>query len=371
MFIFTTLIFIGILSLLVIVHEFGHFFVAKRSGMKVEEFGLGLPPRAWGKQIGETIYSINWLPFGGFVRILGESGEDSKNPRSFSAKPFWKRFLVLFAGVTMNFLLASYLLMLGNTAGLPTAVTTEDIIENRVGNFSDLKVQIMGVAPQSPAETEGLSIGDTVREVKYIEDGVQKVFPISFPDRFVEIVDEKRGERIIVVVQRGGEIYDVSIVPRLDIPEGEGALGVQITQTVIVIYPFYEAVWRGFADAFKIAVLIVVVFTNIIRDLIFQGRFTGELAGPVGIAVLTARFSQLGFSYLLQFTAVLSINLAIINALPLPALDGGRALFLVIEKLRGKPVPHHVEQKIHTVGFILLIFLILLITYRDIAKLLS
>lgn len=367
----TALIFIGILSLLVFVHEFGHFFVAKRTGMKVEEFGFGLPPRAWGKKIGETIYSLNWLPFGGFVKIVGESGEERQDPRSFSSKPFWQRFLVLFAGVSMNFLLASYLLMLGYTAGLPAAVTTEEIIEGKVGNFTDLKVQIMGVAPGSPADSAGLAIGDTIKEVKYFEGGKQLVFPISFPDRFKEIIDSKRGEEVVLTVARGEETYDMSIIPRADPPEGEGALGIQMSQTVIVLLPFYEAMWRGVTDAFKIAGLIVVVFVNIIKDLVVTGKFAGELSGPVGIAVLTARFSQLGFSYLMQFTAVLSINLAIINALPIPALDGGRALFLAIEKLRGKPVPQKIEQTAHTVGFALLILLILLITYRDIVKLIS
>lgn len=367
----TALIFIGILSLLVFVHEFGHFFVAKRAGMKVEEFGFGLPPRAWGKKVGETIYSINWLPFGGFVKILGESGENRKNPRSFSAKPFWVRFSVLFAGVIMNFLLAAYLLMLGYTAGLPASVTTEDIIGGRVGNFTDLKVQIMGVVPDSPADKAGLALGDTIHELKYFEDGIVKVFPISFSDRLAELINARRGEEIVLVVARGEDIFDIMVVPREFPPEGEGAIGIQMSQTVIVLYPFYEAIWRGFMDAFKIAGLIVVVFAGIIKDLIFQGKFAGELAGPVGIAMLTARFSQLGFSYLMQFTAVLSINLAIINALPIPALDGGRALFLAIEKVRGKPVPHHIEQTIHTVAFVLLIFLILLITYRDIVKLVS
>lgn len=337
----------------------------------MEEFGFGLPPRVWGKKVGETIYSINWLPFGGFVKILGESGEDRKNPRSFSAKPFWKRFLVLFAGVTMNFLLAAYLLMLGYTAGLPAAVTPEEIKAGTIGNFTDLKVQIMGVVPDSPADKAGLALGDTIRELKYFKEGKLLVFPISFPDRLAELINEKRGEEIILTVARGEETYDVTIFPRVDPPEGEGALGIRMSQTVIVLLPFYEAIGRGFTDAFKIAWLIVVVFASIVRDLIFQGKFAGELAGPVGIAVLTARFSQLGFSYLMQFTAVLSINLAIINALPIPALDGGRALFLAIEKVRGKPVPHHVEQTIHTVAFVLLIFLILFITYRDIVKLVS
>src|SRR3989338_2319641 len=138
----TALIFIGILSLLIFVHEGGHFLVAKRSGMRVEEFGFGLPPRLFGKKIGETLYSINWLPFGGFVKILGEDGEEKANPRSFGAKPFWMRFGVLFAGVAMNFLLGAYLLMVGYTAGLPAAVTPEDIRGGQIGNFRDLKVQI-------------------------------------------------------------------------------------------------------------------------------------------------------------------------------------------------------------------------------------
>jgi len=267
----TALIFIGILSLLVLVHEFGHFFVAKRAGMKVEEFGLGLPPRAWGVKIGETLYSINWLPFGGFVKILGESGDDRKNPRSFSAKPFWKRFLVLFAGVSMNFLLASYLLMLGFTSGLPAVVTTEDIIENRVGNFTDLKVQIMSVAPGSPAEEAGLALGDTIRELNYFEDGILKVFPISFSDRLAELIEAKRGEEIVLVVARGVDTFDITVVPRITPPEGEGAIGISMAQTVILIYPFYEAIWRGFAETVKITGFIVVSFANIIRDLNFHG----------------------------------------------------------------------------------------------------
>ena len=371
--ILTIIVFVVILGLLIFVHEFGHFISARKMGVKVEEFGFGFPPRAfgiykskdgkWKKVFGNkelekeqnTIYSINWLPLGGFCKIKGEDGEKKENKEkdSFTNQPIWKRSIILSAGVLMNFVLAMILLTIGYKMGLPQAVEDGD-------SARDLKIQIAQVSKDSPAEKSGLSIGDQIVNINgenFLEiEGLQ------------EKIKLEAGSEIDIEIKRGNENLNIKATPRENPPKEEGALGVALVKTGIVSYPFLQSIWMGITTTFTIIVAIILAFYDIIYNLIVQKPISAEFAGPVGIAVLTGQVTRMGFVYVLQFAAVLSINLGILNILPFPALDGGRILFLIIEKIRGKKVSQKIENMVHTIGFFLLISLLIIVTFKDVFK---
>jgi regulator of sigma E protease len=350
----TIFAFIIVLGLLIFVHELGHFIAAKKSGMRVEEFGFGFPPRILGIKKGETTYSLNLIPIGGFVKILGENGEEKTNPRSFAHKPLYLRFITLAAGVFMNFVLAACLLSINNFIGTPT------VIEDGENNLKDAKIQISAVTADSPAKNSNLKIGDIISSI----DGQ---IPQTTED-VSRLIREKKGKEITLVITRGDDQIEKKITPRESYPENDGPLGIGIVKTALVSYPWYQAIYLGVKDLFLIFGQIFVGFFTILKTALSGGSVGAEIAGPVGIAVLTNQVTEMGLSYLIQFTAIFSINIGILNALPFPALDGGRILFLAIEKIRKKPISQKVEQIIHTSGFLLLILLMLVITVSDTLK---
>lgn len=356
----TLIIFIIVLSVLVFVHEFGHFIMAKRAGMKVEEFGFGFPPRAFGIKRGETIYSINWIPFGGFVKILGEDGQEPGNPRSFASAKAWIRSGIIVAGVVMNILLAVVLLTFGNAIGLRVGL----IDEASVKIAHDTKVQIIQVAAGSPAEQAGLKPLDEIVGFKF--EG--RVLDVSKVEEVQNFINQNLGKNIIMLVSSGNELLEKKMMARLNPPTGEGSLGVSLALTGIIKYPWYEAIGRGAMDAVNIFRYTVVGYGTIIKNIFATGKAGVELSGPVGIAVITGKAARLGFTYLMQFTALISINLAVLNIIPFPALDGGRLLFVGIEKIKGRPVSRKIENAINTAGFALLILLMIYITAKDIIK---
>lgn len=369
--ILTIIVFVIILGLLIFVHELGHFISARKLGVRVEEFGFGFPPRMfgvykdkngkWKKVVGnkelekdqKTVYSMNWLPIGGFVKIFGEEGEGSNNPKSFSSKPAWVRGLILSAGVIMNFVLAMVLLTIGFKIGLPQAIEEGD-------EARDVKIQIAQVVNDSPAKESGLNVGDEIVTVNGEEF-------LEIKDLQEEIKSES-GSEINIEVKRGDEVVIVKSTPRENPPEDEGALGIALAKTGIVSYPFFQSIWMGITTTFGLVIAILLAFYDIIHNLIVQEPVSAEFAGPVGIAVLTGQVTRMGFVYILQFAAVLSINLGILNILPFPALDGGRILFLIIEKIRGKKISQKVENTVHTAGFFLLILLLVVVTFKDVVK---
>lgn len=368
----TIIVLVLILGVLIFVHEFGHFIMAKRNGAKVEEFGFGFPPRIFGmyrdkdgnlkkvmgnKEMADepnTVYSINWLPLGGFCKIKGEDGSSAKDTDSFGSKPIWVRVLILSAGVLMNVLLAVVLFSVCFKIGLPQAIDTIS------GNVKDEKIQIAYVSKESPAENAGLSLGDEIIKI----NGKEYVEVSEMQDE----IKKNAGDEMAVLVSRGGEEIEITVIPREDPPEEEGALGIGLVKTGIVSYPWYESIWKGVVATFTVTIAIIVGFYEIIKNLIMGQPVTADVAGPVGIAVITGQMTRMGLVYVLQFAAILSINLAIINILPFPALDGGRILFLVIEKIKGKPVNQRVENLIHTIGFAMLILLLLFITFKDVLR---
>lgn len=369
----TILIFVIILGLLVFVHELGHFLTAKRNGIRVDEFGFGFPPRlfgfvkdeasgkyriVWGSKdmpSGRTVYSLNWIPLGGFVKIAGEDGHDTSDPESFAGKPAWIRIKVLAAGVFMNFLFAWFLISIVFMMGLP-----QPIEQSEHGKYPNAKIQILDVTKGSPAEAMGLKMGDEIIAINGKE--------MTALDQVSGEISTHKGEIITVNIDRFGEKLTLSGTPRTESPANQGALGISFSETAVVSYPWYEAIYRGATTTYSITVAIFEAFGKMIASLFGAEKTPLDVTGPVGIVYLTKQMSDLGLPYLLQFAALLSINLGIINILPIPALDGGRILFILIEKLKGSPVSHRVESMIHQVGFILLLLLMLLVTVRDFSQ---
>ena len=354
----TAIIFIVVIGVLVLAHEFGHFVMAKRAGMKVEEFGFGFPPRLASWKKGETVYSINWIPFGGFVKILGEDG-DTHAPRSFASASFFNRILVLVAGVVMNFLLAAFLLMIVNFFGLRIG-----LIDGDTGSAQNIKVQIVSVATGSPAEIGGLQPLDSIEGYK--QNGV--VVPIRTTKEVQDAVASHLGQPLVLEIQSGTGAVEKTIIPRVNPPEGEGAIGISLALTGTITYSWYEALWRGISDAAFLTLATVQGYYALLKNLFIHGKLIADVSGPIGIASLTGQAARVGLNYLLQFVAMISINLAVLNIIPFPALDGGRVVLLVTEKLKGSPVHKSVETWINMAGFYLLVALMLYITYKDVAK---
>lgn len=368
----TILLFIIILGLLVFVHEFGHFISAKKLGAKVEEFGFGFPPRAIGvyktqegktkiifkktpPSAARTIYSLNWIPLGGFVKIKGEDGEGKHDPESFASKPVWKRAIILSAGVTMNFVLAAVIMSIGFGAGMPQVI-------DRTAKGAKIKnqsFQIISVGKDSPASWAGLLPGDEIISV----DGKRLDFPA-----LQAYATSRVGKEVNYFIKRNESEFSVKITPSILKETGYGGIGVGLVEVGIVSYPWYLAIWRGISEMFFFTKEIIIAFATLIKDLFIGRGASVDLSGPIGIAVLTGRVARLGFSYILQFTAVLSVNLAVVNVLPFPALDGGRLLFLAIEKIRRRPVSQKLETAIHNIGFTLLMILVVAVTYGDFVK---
>ncbi|MDD5567556.1 MAG: site-2 protease family protein [Patescibacteria group bacterium] len=354
--ILTFIIFILVLGVIVIFHEIGHFFAARRLGIKVEEFGIGFPPKIVGFKKKGTIYSINWIPIGGFVKIKGEDGGHSADKDSFISKSIAKRATVLSAGVIMNVVLAIILLSIGFGIGLPTLI--DENIKN--SNVRDQKVQIIDIEKGTPASETDLAVNDQI--VKIDETTINSIEDVRSYNT------DKIGQTVRVTVNRINKEMEFTVAVKDLDSTGAGKLGVNLVQVGIVSYPWYDAIWRGFLTTFQLLWAIILAFVSLIKGL-FVGQPIGDsLTGPIGIAVLTGQVAQLGFIYLLQFTALLSLNLAIINFAPFPALDGGRVLFLLIEKARKKRIPQKTEALIHNLGFTLLMLLIIFITFRDVRK---
>ena len=345
------LIFLLVLSVLVIVHEFGHFWVAKKNGIWVEEFGFGLPPRVWGKKIGDTIYSINLLPFGGFVKLHGELTDDrvTDKRRAFLTKPKLIKTAVIVAGVIMNFLLAIVAFaVVYSFSGIPKETD---------------KVRILDTVSGSPAQMAGLIQGDVIVKVNKSE--------IKKPADFISLIEEQKGKKVNLELDNG---KIVSLTPRLNPPNNEGPLGVVISNTEIHFPPIWQrpfyGVYYGFKDAIFWGKTVLTGFVTIFIDL-FHGQAPKDIAGPVGIFAVTSEAAKSGILSLINLLGIISVNLAILNIIPFPALDGGRLLFILIEGIVGRKVVPKIEATIHAVGMVILLGLILAITIKDIKGLVA
>lgn len=356
----TLLIFIAVISVLVLVHELGHFWVARRAGMRVDEFGFGFPPRLWGIRRGNTLYSINLIPFGGFVRIYGEDGEHRTVPGSFGGGTFGQKVAVIVAGVAMNFLFAVVLLVLGNFMGLRVGVF-DDATAARA---TDSKVQVLQVAPASPAEAGGLRVLD---EIIGFRDG-RELVRIANPDDVQRFAFDHAGNPVTMVVRRGQAEVDVPLALRRPTMPGEGPIGISLAQTGVIRYPWHEALWRGVVSAAQLFWITLAGYGQLFATIFTDGKLAADVSGPIGIATLTGQAARVGFNYLLQFVAMISVNLAVLNLMPFPALDGGRLAIVLAEKVRGKTLSRRVEEGINALGFAALIALMVAVTVKDIVK---
>lgn len=339
--------FVGIIVVLIIAHEFGHFIAAKSFRVRVHEFGLGFPPRVFSTRRGETVYSLNAIPLGGFTKMAGE--EDPKVPRSLASKRIGTRILVLSAGSIMNIILP--LLLFSIAFMLPH-------------NLVIGKVVVEEVALNSPAARAGIEPGDTL--LSFNQKPVHNTGDLQ---RYIQL---NLGKESTIVVQHSDSTTEsVQLVPRWRPPEGQGAMGITVRMIDATVVRQSEPPWRAAPLAVSACVETFVLFKNGIIGMA-TGTTPFEVAGPVGIAQITGEVAKAGISPLLEFAAFLSINLALINIFPLPALDGGRILFVLLEWVRrGKRVSPKTEGLVHFIGFATLISVIMVITYRDIIRIIS
>ncbi len=361
------------LSVLVVIHELGHYLAARACGVKAEEFGFGFPPRLIGfvkdrgrwKLIGprdkanyaRTIWSINWLPIGGFVRIKGEQEDGITDLDSIHAKPIWQRVVIIAAGVVMNWILAAALFAVIFSIG--TVTSLEGLPAG--AQISHRTVEIAGVLPNSPAATAGIQPGDEIVRI----DGAS---PTNSADAR-NAIGAAGTRTITVLVKRESAEVSVTVTPAYLAEIKKLGLGVALEDVGVVSLPIPQAIVGGVTMTASLTKAIVVSLWDVVRQLFVERKVSQDLSGPVGIAVMANRIVKQGITPFLQFAALLSVNLAVINFLPIPALDGGRVLFLIIEKLRRKPMNRTLEIGIHNVAFIILILIILLITARDVSHL--
>lgn len=357
------LIFIIILGVLVFVHELGHFVFAKLFGIRVDEFGMGFPPRALRLfKRGETEYTLNWIPFGGFVKIHGEDSLEKNDPdfhRSMMAKKWWQQIVVLVAGVTMNIILAwiifSGLLMSGSPT-LASQTKNPDALR-------DTQLTVLQIAEDSPAQRAGIIPGDRINAVAQGSKILTEVTPESFT-QFIQ--EATAGESIVVTIDRKGEVLTPELVPVPGIVAQHQAIGVSVDMIGIAPgLPLGKALYEG---ALSTGYTIQGTF-QAFGQLIGGKVALGSISGPVGLTTMVGDAQKIGFSYVLLLSALISINLAVINILPFPALDGGRILFVIIETIIRRPLPQKFVQWTNGIGFLLLILLMIVVSIKDVIKL--
>lgn len=359
----TIVIFVTVLVLLVVIHELGHFFAAKKFGVRVDEFGFGFPPRLFGKKFGETTYTVNLLPLGGFVKIKGIAGEDESemnDPDSFAALGFLKKLAILFAGIGMNFILGILLFALAYSIGVKADPTTA----GSGAVVSHPQIMAAVVEEGKPANRAGLQAGDAITAVSGT--------PITTVQEFRGLVESKQGTEVTLDVERNGEQLSIAVTPEKFEAEGETivGIGVGLSEVATVRYPWYQSFWVGIKKTATLTVAIFGFLGTMIANLFTSAPVdTESVAGPVGLAVVIKGAADTGIAQLILISAFLSVNLAVFNLLPIPMLDGGRIVFAIAERVRKKPLSAAAEAVIHNIGFLLLLALIIVVTFRDIIRL--
>ena len=352
------LLVILIFGLLVFVHELGHFIAAKRSGVEVEEFGFGFPPQLIGKKIGGTIYSLNLIPLGGFVRMKGENLADSR-PGAFGATKFWQKTIILFAGVTMNALTAYIILLYLCLTGLPPVISNQYSV-GTTAYAQPKQVMAVGVDAGSPAAKAGLKQGDLILS----GDGTK----LTSEDDLLNFTKAHAGTTATLQVQQHGVLRTVHVALRPPSARN-GFLGVVPFQTYQLRYDLLHAIVTAAGITVQLVWATLTAFVGLIVGLFAHGQVSDNVAGPVGIVVLLKNVVNLGAAYVLIFVASISISLAVINALPLPALDGGRWALAAAARFTRRNLNERLEMAVHATGFAALILLMLVITFFDIKHL--
>ncbi len=364
----SALIFFIVLAILVLVHECGHFLFAKRFGIRVDEFGLGFPPKIWGKKYGETEYTINWIPFGGFVRIFGENpdeeslnGPDAK--RAMVHKPRWKQAIVLFGGILFNFLFAWLLISAVYTIGVPASRDDYAEYANRI---SDSRIAITQVNMGSPAEKAGIKAGDAIEKIVAGSIILEKE-AVTVP--VIKDALTRAGNPVTITVKRGSEMKDIVVTPTKGlIEENKYAIGIAMEDVGTLKLPVHLAVYEGGKFTLHMIVGVAEGLYTLIHGIVVGKPDLSSVSGPVGIAGLVGDAAKIGFTYLIMLTALISINLGVINLVPFPALDGGRLFVLLIESIRRKALKPRIINMMNTVGFVILLMIMLLVTFKDIFK---
>ncbi len=353
-----TVIFIAVIAVLILVHEAGHFIAAKLVGMRVDEFGLGFPPRLWGKKWGETEYTINALPLGGFVRIYGEDAVAQKKDkgaaahRAFISRPYLAQAFVLVAGVAMNMVLAWIFITGALAFGTPRMLVVEQVL------------------PNSPAAQAGFAAGDVITKA------VTKTATWDGADTatFTTFIANDSGKLIHFSITRSGENLTLTGAPsRGTVPNAPSryALGVGIITSGAPALSFSEALMQGVGATWRITVASANELAHFFGRAITLSANLSNVAGPIGIAAVVGGAAGNGLGYFLSILALISINLAIINLIPIPALDGGRLLFVIIEAVTRKKIPPRFVQTVNTVGFALIILLMVVVSVHDVYRLVS
>lgn len=350
----TILIFILILSILIFVHEFGHFLMAKKTGVRVDEFGFGLPPRLFGKKIGETLYSLNLIPLGGFVKLYGEEYHEIKNKsiakRAFINKRPWQKILIVIGGVIGNFLLGWVIISFLFTQGIPVPTN---------------KITIDTISKSSPAIISGLKEGDEV--IKLVANGSS--FNLANAEDLTTLTKKYAGIPVSLFVKRNNKFITVNIVPRKKPPVNEGPLGISISSYIIKKYNWYQAPIYGLIESFGIVKTIVVELSKTLYQLITFQKVKVEVAGPIGIAKFVGSAIKVGTNNVFELLALLSFNLGVINIFPFPALDGGRLVFVLYEWITNKNINKNFEKYVNAIGLFILLSLGILISIKDVLNL--
>ena len=364
----TIILFILVLVALIVVHELGHFVVAKLSGMRVDEFGVGYPPRARSWKYGETEYTLNWLPFGGFVKIYGEDEQDrvegsDQTHRAFGSRPRILQALVLLAGIFMNLLFAWILLSTTLALGTTRALAPGD--EARATN---IRLFVADVLPGAPAQTSGLMPGDEVQSASFSGH----TFTGSNSSEFTAfIASDTTLEPISLTVLRNDKEVTLIATPHTGVIAADpsrAALGLAVATSGILAVPWSEAPKEGLLLTWEITKATAKGLWHFFAGVFTFSADLSQVSGPIGIAGAVGSASSHGLSALLSLTAIISINLALINVLPLPALDGGRLLFVLIESITRRPIPARVGRIVNGAGFAFLILLMVVVTGHDLFK---
>ncbi len=367
----TIIIFLLVLAVLIFVHELGHFLAARACGIRVDAFKIGFGPKIFHWKRGETEYGLNLIPFGGYVKIFGENPDDesTKGPdaaRSFVHRPKWQQVIVLAAGVFFNFVFA-WLLYVVTFMGGVTATT--DGFEKYADRFEHPRIMVSYVSPDSPAQVAGLKMGDVLKEAKQKMD-YQGTQPMSVED-IQQSINASKGEPIEIKYLREGKEYSVAVAPKEGLVEGKYAIGIAMENVGDLKLPFFAALYEGTNYTWVMMKETAKGLGNFVVT-IFQGTAKfADVSGPVGIAGIVGDAASMGITFLLMITALISINLGIINLVPFPALDGGRILFVIIESIIRRRIPMKFANVVNTVGFALLMILMLVVTYKDIVKLIK
>ena len=345
--------------ILAVLHELGHFLIAKKCGVKIEEFGIGYPPRIFGKKFGETLYSLNLLPFGAFVKMEGED-KNIDSSTSFSKQSILNRVLITSGGVMSFWLIA--IIIFSIVFSLGTSVMIDD---NAKVNPDNVDVRIVQVVKSSPADNAGIKSGDIIKSMSYNNE---YIYPSKVRD-VQSFTLNHAGEDIGIIVDRKGEKIQFPVNVRLSYPKNEGAIGVALVRTAIEQYPWYSSIYYGIIRTWNATVMVLEGYGMMIVNLFHRTAVAGGLVGPIGVFQMIAQSETFGIAYFLSFLAMISINLAVFNSLPIPLVDGGRVLFLMIEWMRKKPISEKIQEKIDSIAFAFLGGLIIWVMVRDIINL--